>query len=106
MLTMNSHQGIAAFLCKAVDWQYEREWRLVFPDNDREVKGFSVAAPLKAVHLGARISDPDALTILKICSEIDIPVYKVMLAPNEYRMISELTNLDAWCSFRKVSVFS
>jgi hypothetical protein len=30
----------------------------------------------------------------------------VYLAPNEYRMISELTNLDAWCSFRKVSVFS
>ena len=102
----NELYGIAASLCKAVDWQYEREWRLVFPDDDREVKGFSVAAPLKAVHLGARISDHDALEILKICSEIDIPVYKVTLAPNEYRMISELTNLDAWCSFRKVCVFS
>ncbi|BBP70849.1 hypothetical protein PHLH6_28530 [Pseudomonas sp. Seg1] len=38
MLTLNSHQGIAASLSKAVDWQYEREWRLVFPDDDREVE--------------------------------------------------------------------
>lgn len=60
----------------------------------------------RAVHLGAKISDAHALEILTISSEIGIPVYKVTLAPNEYRMISELTNLDAWCSFRKVSVFS
>jgi hypothetical protein len=75
-------------LCKAIDWQYEREWRWVVPDGS-EVKGFDVDAPLKAVHLGARISDPDALRIMKICSEIDIPVYKVRLSPHEYRMISE-----------------
>lgn len=96
----NELYGIAASLCKAVDWQYEREWRLVVPDDDREVKGFNVPAPLKAVHLGAKISDHDGLKILKICSEIDIPVYRVRLAPHEYRMISELTSLDDWCSYR------
>lgn len=46
--------GIAASLCKAVDWQYECEWRWVIPDGDREVKGFKRRAPLKAVHLGAK----------------------------------------------------
>lgn len=96
----NALYGIAASLCKAIDWQYEREWRLVVPDDDREVKGVNVAAPLKAVHLGARISDAHALEILKICNGIDIPVYKVTLAPHEYRMISEPTNLDDWCSYR------
>ncbi|MBF8726748.1 DUF2971 domain-containing protein [Pseudomonas putida] len=90
--------GIAASLCKAVDWQYEREWRWVIPDDDREVNGFSRSAPLKAVHLGAKISDTNALEILNICSEINIPVYKVTLAPNEFRMISVLTSLDDWCS--------
>ncbi|RMQ47698.1 hypothetical protein ALQ04_04197 [Pseudomonas cichorii] len=60
--------GIAASLCKAVDWQYEREWRWVIPDGDREVKGFNRRAPLKAVHLGAEISDAHALEILNICS--------------------------------------
>lgn len=84
----NALYGIVASLCKAIDWQYEREWRWVVPDGS-EVKGFDVDAPLKAVHLGARISDPDALRIMKICSEIDIPVYKVRLSPHEYRMISE-----------------
>ncbi len=93
----NKLYGIAASLCKAIDWQYEREWRLVVPGS-RDGKGINVAAPLKAVHLGARISDYDALKILKICRDINIPVYKVMLAPNEYRMVSLPTNLDEWCS--------
>ncbi len=90
--------GIAASLCKALDWQYEREWRWVVPDDDREAKGINVAAPLKAVHLGAKIPDDHALEILRICAEIEIPVYKVTLAVNEYRMISVPTDLDDWCS--------
>ncbi|MFD2642659.1 DUF2971 domain-containing protein [Pseudomonas japonica] len=96
----NALFGIAASLCKAVDWHYEREWRWVVPDDDRKVKGINVDAPLKAVHLGAKISDADALEILKICKEIEIPAYRVTLAPNEYRMVSEPTNLDDWCSAR------
>ncbi len=94
----NALFGIAASLCKAVDWRYEREWRWVVPDDDREVKGINVAAPLKAVHLGAKISDADALKILKICRDIDIPVFKVTLERNEYKMVSLPTNLDDWCS--------
>lgn len=90
--------GIAASLCKALDWQYEREWRWVLPDDDRSVEGFNRPAPLKAVHLGARISDADALNILRICSEIDIPVFKVMLESHEYRMVSVPTSLEDWCS--------
>ena len=94
----NALFGIAASLCKAVDWQYEREWRWVVPDGDREVKGSNFPAPLKAVHLGAKISDADALEILKICRAIDIPAFKVTLAPNEYRMVSLPTSLADWCS--------
>ncbi|OCW25094.1 hypothetical protein [Pseudomonas aylmerensis] len=63
--------GIAASLCKAVDWKYKREWRWVIPDGDREIKVFSRSAPLKAVHLGAKISDAYALDILNIGSETE-----------------------------------
>ncbi len=79
---------IAAALCKAEDWRYEREWRLVVPDGD-ETKGINLRAPLKAVHLGARISPEHEAEILKICAEINVPVFKMKLAPHEYRMISE-----------------
>jgi hypothetical protein len=101
----NVFYGIAASLCKAMDWQYEREWRLVEPGGDRKSVGINVDAPLKAVHLGAKISEHNALKILKICSEIDIPAYRVTLAPHRYRMISELTNLEEWCSFRRGTVY-
>ncbi|MBS6084181.1 MULTISPECIES: hypothetical protein [Pseudomonas] len=83
---------------KAVDWKYERELRWVIPDGDREIKVFSRSAPLKTVHLGAKISDAYALDILNIGSEIDIPIYKITLAPNEFRMISVPNSLDDYCS--------
>lgn len=41
----NALYGIAASLCKAIDWQYEREWRLVVPYDYRKIKGVNVAAP-------------------------------------------------------------
>lgn len=58
------------------------------------------AAPWEnaSLDLWARISDHDALLIMKICSKIDIPVYKVRFARHEYRMISEPFNLDDWCT--------
>ncbi|MGV8920863.1 MAG: DUF2971 domain-containing protein [Pseudomonas sp.] len=84
----NALYGIAASLCKAVDWQYEREWRLVIPEGN-ERRSLNLAVPLKAVHLGARISVENRASILSICERINVPVYQVKLAPHEYKMISE-----------------
>lgn len=84
----NNLFGVPASLCKAMDWQYEHEWRLVWPDGQEE-RGMSMPAPLKAVHLGARIAPEDEEKIIGICSTLDIPVFKMTLAPHEYRMISE-----------------
>lgn len=84
----NGLYGVAASLCKAVDWQYEREWRMVVPDGN-ERRGINLKAPLRAVHLGARISDENRARIVEICEEIQVPVYQVTLAPHEYKMMSE-----------------
>lgn len=83
----NALYGIAASLCKAVDWQYEREWRLVIPEGN-ERRSLNLVVPLKAVHLGARISIENRASILGICERIDVPVYEVKLAPHEYKMVS------------------
>lgn len=84
----NSLFGVPASLCKAKDWQYEREWRLVIPDGIGE-RGINMDAPLKAVHLGARISKQNEIEIRDICESLEVSVSKVRLAPHEYRMVSE-----------------
>ncbi|WP_082765940.1 DUF2971 domain-containing protein [Azotobacter vinelandii] len=86
----NNLFGVPASLCKAKDWQYEREWRLVVPDG-QETNGLSLSAPLKAVHLGARISKSNEEKVRNICRSINIPVFKMRLATHEYRMLSEST---------------
>lgn len=83
----NNLFGIVASLRKAMDWGYEREWRLVIADGV-EPKSLSLSAPLQAVHLGARISLVNEKSIRDICESINIPVFKMSLAAHEYRMLS------------------
>ena len=80
---------MAASLCKARDWTYEQEWRIVYPD-DRTRRCMALPAPLKAVHLGARISADNASRIRDICAASGIPVHTMALSRQEYRMESHL----------------
>lgn len=81
--------GISAALQKAQEWQYEHEWRLVHPDGNK-TSGINLSAPLKAVHLGSKISEPDEDKIREICTRTNIPVYKMKLSTHQYRMHSVL----------------
>lgn len=80
---------MAASLCKARDWTYEQEWRIVYPD-DRTRRCMALPAPLKAVHLGARISADNASRIRDICAASGIAVHTMALSRQEYRMESHL----------------
>lgn len=83
----NNLFGISASLQKAKDWRYEKEWRLVIPDGD-ETRITNVRAPLKAVHLGAQISQKGQEKILEVCESTNTPVFKMTLASDEYKMLS------------------
>ena len=81
--------GISAALQKAQEWQYEHEWRLVHPDGN-ENSGINLSAPLKAVHLGSKISESDEINIREICSRTNTPVFKMKLSTHQYKMHSVL----------------
>lgn len=83
----NNLYMIASAMHKAADWAYEHEWRVVIADGPAFVSR-NMLAPLKAVHLGSKISDLDEQAIVEIAKQINIPVYKMRLSRHEFKMES------------------
>lgn len=69
VMLSNGDQLINALRCKAKDWEYEREWRIIVSDPINEVieRVYSPASLLKVI-LGSRISADNKQAILSWCS--------------------------------------
>lgn len=56
------------YLTKALDWKYEQEWRIIFPEKGRTAQKFDPNA-LVSVHLGCQISKEHKETVINWCSQ-------------------------------------
>ncbi|KGB92022.1 DUF2971 domain-containing protein [Burkholderia cepacia] len=75
-----------AGLIKSTDWEYEREWRLIFSNGVmKSEQAYDMPTPT-AVYLGSHISQKDQDDILNICKEKGIPVKKMKHSPSVFRM--------------------
>jgi len=54
------------YLTKALDWQYEKEWRVILPEQGRTPQKFNPNA-LASVYLGCQIDTSDKETIINWC---------------------------------------
>lgn len=73
----NKFYLLRSALFKAIEWEYEKEWRLIFPFGIyNSACSYKFCKP-KAVYLGAKIEDKDQLQIEEICLRKEIPVYKM-----------------------------
>lgn len=79
-----------AAITKAIDWQYEKEWRIL--DPIKKVGHMKVPKPI-AIYLGACFSDNDNISLekrlVKKCTESDIPIYKMKLHDLEYKIVKK-----------------
>jgi len=73
-------------LRKAVDWSYEKEWRLLFANGiiDKP-QAYKMPTPT-AVYLGSHIKQADQKEIIDICDRIKVPVKKMQHSLKEYKM--------------------
>jgi hypothetical protein len=88
---VNSFWRIAAACIKAVDWAYEREWRMItwntaFPESSK-----GSAHPIKMpkpsrVLLGAKIKATDRHLIEHLCRTKGIPSFPVRREPGRFRI--------------------
>ena len=81
--------AFAACISKSKDWEYEREWRLIFlfrpPALSREM---IMPKPTKIL-LGAKIEKQHQEQILRIAKKKHIPVFRMKISHNDYKMIEE-----------------
>lgn len=85
--SFNNLFALVAALHKSPDWAYEEEWRVVIVDgSDDPPRNFR--APLKAVHMGAKITDEHAEAVVQAAQVAGVPVFKMQLVPHEFRMES------------------
>lgn len=78
----NNVFGISAAIRKALDWQYEQEWRLVLFHET----ALNIQAPLKAIYLGTRIADQHKNSLINEANALEIPVYQMKLAHRTFEM--------------------
>ena len=82
----NHFFGILASMHKALDWGYEKEWRLILPLGS-EIPPFNrpVRTP-KAIYLGSRISEDNKNDLIAIAREKKVTVYQMTLEHNMFKM--------------------
>ncbi|HIF5801342.1 TPA: DUF2971 domain-containing protein [Vibrio parahaemolyticus] len=75
-----------AALIKSLEWQYEKEWRLVFGNGTlAEEMGYQVPKA-KFVILGTKIAKKDADKIIEICDRKGIEVKQMQMSPMRYEL--------------------
>jgi len=74
-------------ITKALDWSYEKEWRLVYSNNFmRNPQTHTVPMPTK-VYAGAKISAQNLDKLERICLEIEVPLVKMKISNTSFNII-------------------
>ncbi len=72
-------------LMKSIDWKYQNEWRLIFPNNmilNNNCQFFKV----NKVYLGNKMSSNDRWKLIEICNRKGIPYGGVNISQEKYKM--------------------
>lgn len=73
---------VYGMLFKSVDWEYEREWRIIGLNME---KPFMKLPPARKLFLGANIEDSVKERLIAIARKKHIPVFQMYLAPDKYK---------------------
>lgn len=83
-------------LTKAKEWEYEKEWRLIFrfsSDNPSE-KDKKLPIIPSCIYLGAKINDTNKQIICKVAKQHRIAVKQMRLKENEFTLVAEDVDLS------------
>ena len=82
-----------AAITKSKDWQYEKEWRLVFsPLEGTEQYGHFKVSVAKAIYLGVRFNEnkeEDIRALQSISEQYEIPLIKMQVHKTDYKIVQE-----------------
>ncbi|EHK2354846.1 DUF2971 domain-containing protein [Clostridium perfringens] len=68
-------------------WEYEKEWRIIFNNNDSKTNGGLISFPkIKAIYLGCKINKDDKEKIIKLTKEKKIDLYQMKMEKNKFKL--------------------
>jgi hypothetical protein len=80
-------------LTKAFIWKYEKEWRIILPENGKTSKVFDPDA-LVSVHLGCLITKKHKNDILNWCSQRKVKPRIFMTSKDESSYVLKETEIS------------
>jgi hypothetical protein len=88
-INLNILYPVLAAMFKSIEWQYEKEWRLIFPSNlIRQDSDWRMPRPTR-IFLGTRMNAESKNELVAICKERDIAVNQMRLAAETFTLESE-----------------
>lgn len=75
---------------KALEWQYENEWRLLdIPEDKKEENGFSISfiKPM-SIYIGCKASEQLIKDLTAICTEQEIQLLQMEMKPGSFDLIN------------------
>lgn len=76
-------------LTKALDWAYEREWRLVFSNNSMKKPQTCNVPKAARVYAGAKISPSNLSKLQRVCAELDIPLVRMKMSKTSFSIVAD-----------------
>ena len=84
--TFNNLHFMLSSLIKAMDWEYEKEWRLIFAHGIIPSEtSYTIGKP-KAIYMGSRITPKDQKSLIEICEAKGIPYFKMKIHRDKFKL--------------------
>ena len=74
---------IHAAITKKIIYEYEKEWRVVFPINSIKNDTDILMPPISTIFIGARVSHENRMNLLDFCTQKSITLKEMYVAPRE-----------------------
>lgn len=79
---------LEGMITKSLDWEYEKEWRLVIRDDDPIGAKFDMPKP-KSIYLGSEFDVNNLEHFYSFCSDNGIELYQMKRSKSKYELIPE-----------------
>ena len=75
-------------LFKSKDWSYEKEWRILMPKSEADIKLYNIPDAITGVFLGFKtLSSGDADELENLANQMNVPVYRMERSYLSYDLV-------------------
>ena len=93
---------LLSFLNKSSSWKYEKEWRLIVPDDISKMYNNVIDFfPIKAIYLGVKMSKSDREYFYDFAKRKNIPVVDMDCRTNSYELVGSRVDIDEYNKRKK-----